>query len=49
MGAMFYYATAFDQYIRGWDASSMVTGFGNMFDGSTAMISTFTGVTGFGT
>jgi len=48
MGAMFYYAIKFDQYIRGWDASN-VTGFGDMFDGSTAMISTFTGVTGFGT
>jgi surface protein len=48
MGAMFYYATSFNQYIRSWDASN-VTGFGDMFDGSTAMISTFTGVTGFGT
>ncbi|MDB2359117.1 Ig-like domain-containing protein, partial [Candidatus Pelagibacter bacterium] len=48
MRYMFLGATAFNQYIRGWDASS-VTNFSNMFEGATAMISTFTGVTGFGT
>ena len=45
---MFYYATSFNQYIRSWDASNVTT-FSNMFGGATAMISTFTGVTGFGT
>ncbi|MDA8538337.1 Ig-like domain-containing protein [Candidatus Pelagibacter bacterium] len=48
MDNMFYDATSFNQYIRSWDVSK-VTNFGNMFGGATAMISTFTGVTGFGT
>jgi len=48
MDNMFYNATSFNQYIRSWDVS-YVTNFGNMFGGATAMISTFTGVTGFGT
>ncbi|MDA8932694.1 BspA family leucine-rich repeat surface protein [Candidatus Pelagibacter ubique] len=47
MEAMFENAIKFNQYIRGWDASNVTT-FSDMFDGSTAMISTFTGVTGFG-
>ena len=47
MSSMFYGATNFDQYIRGWDASNVTT-LNNMFSGATAMISTFTGVTGFG-
>jgi surface protein len=47
MSYMFYYATSFNQYIRSWDASNVTT-FSNMFGGATAMISTFTGVTGFG-
>ena len=46
MSIMFYSATNFNQYIRSWDASN-VTNFSTMFSGATAMISTFTGVTGF--
>jgi surface protein len=46
MGFMFWGAANFDQYIRGWDTSS-VTDFDSMFASATAMISTFTGVTGF--
>jgi len=46
MSYMFFSATNFNQYIRSWDASN-VTNFSTMFSGATAMISTFTGVTGF--
>ena len=47
MSNMFESVRNFDQYIRGWDASNVTT-LNNMFSGATAMISTFTGVTGFG-
>ena len=49
MQFMFYFATAFDQNIRGWDTlSGPVSTYSNMFTGAQAMISTYTGVTGFG-
>jgi len=47
MTNMFNLASAFDQYIRGWDASNVTT-FSGMFGSATAMIATFTDVTGFG-
>ena len=46
---MFNGASAFDQYIRGWDTlSGPVSDYTSMFQNATAMISTYTGVTGFG-
>ena len=50
MNSMFDNASAFNQYIRGWNTlSGPVSDYNNMFSGATAMISTYTGVTGFGT
>ena len=43
---MFQNARTFNQNIRSWDTSN-VTDFTDMFSRATAMISTFTGVTGF--
>ena len=48
MSYMFYLARAFDQNIRGWDTAN-VTNMSNMFLDATAMQSTFSSVTGFGT
>ena len=46
MVSMFQNARTFNQNIRSWDTSN-VTDFTDMFSRATAMISTFTGVTGF--
>ena len=50
MLGMFSGASAFNQYIRGWNTlSGPVSDYSNMFPRCNAMISTYTGVTGFGT
>jgi surface protein len=48
MRYMFNNATNFNQDIRAWDTTSG-TSFVSMFTNATAMISTYTGITGFGT
>ena len=48
MRYMFNNATNFNQDIRAWDTTSG-TSFISMFTNATAMISTYTGITGFGT
>ena len=49
MSYMFQYAFAFDQYIRNWSTNGgPVTDYLDMFEGATAMISTYSGITGFG-
>ncbi|MDA9089220.1 BspA family leucine-rich repeat surface protein, partial [Amylibacter sp.] len=47
MTVMFTYASAFNQDIRRWNVDN-VTGFSSMFHGATAMLSTYSGVSGFG-
>jgi hypothetical protein len=47
---MFYGCTDFDQDIRNWNVLSVsVDKFGNMFNHATAMSTTYTGISGFGT
>ena len=48
MTKMFYGATNFNQDIRAWVTTPNVTTYASMFEGATAMISTYTGITGFG-
>jgi len=48
MSSMFNGCSVFDQNIREW-LTTNVTTFSNMFTGATDMITTYTGVTGFGT
>ena len=49
MVEMFRDASVFNQYIRGWNTlSGPVSDYSNMFQGATAMISTYTGTPGFG-
>ena len=49
MDAMFFGASAFNQNIRGWDTlSGPVSDYSNMFQGATAMISTYTGTPDLG-
>ena len=43
---MFENARAFNQYIRIWNTNN-VTNFTNMFQNANAMISTYTGISGF--
>ena len=45
---MFQNDTAFDQNIRGWNTTNVST-YSNMFNGASNMLSTYNGVTGFGT
>ncbi|MDC0121830.1 BspA family leucine-rich repeat surface protein, partial [Amylibacter sp.] len=47
MGFMFYRASAFNQDIRRWNVDN-VTGFSSMFYNATYMLSTYSGVSGFG-
>ena len=48
MRIMFQNCTIFNQYVRGWRVNASVSNMFNMFFGATAMIDTYSGVTGFG-